>query len=179
MQWPICSLFSNHKGTPQPDKEKSTPIPSNLLPRKLVTESVDQWKEEYPDINLAKLKVQLKPFVDLVESREDNHVTLKLKHGTGYGTGLLDKPQINVSDWKSSKGTMFDCHEHGNIVQEWIIVYEGVMEIEFPDTQEKFTLAVGDCLYVSPGVAHSANTIEDVKYITVTVPAASGFPEGG
>lgn len=86
---------------------------------------------------------------------------------------LLNTGSIAILDCVFKRGTYFPSHSHPEI--EYIILYEGVMEVTLDD--EIVFLRVGDCLAIPANKNHSVMCIEDSKAIAITIPASKDFPK--
>jgi len=115
----------------------------------------------------------LPPFPECKDIKGDVKL-YDMKEGDCEGIRLFQEDNIiNVSRWKSSKGTLFPRHIHDSV--EVIIVYKGSMNLTLGDGFRR-NIVVGDHAYIPPKTTHKAHFPDDCEYVTITIPPAEGFP---
>jgi quercetin dioxygenase-like cupin family protein len=135
----------------------------------------NQYVIEEPE-SLTKLKLMtegMAPSLDTFACTTSDVVEYEMDKGMAVAFGLWKQKKIAVSRTIFSSGSLFPEHSHNE--KEFIIVYEGHLDIIVEG--KTTSLTPGDTITICPGQAHSAKAIVDTKVIAITVPAAEGFPE--
>lgn len=121
---------------------------------------------------LRSLTNSLPTFDEIIRSQSPAFTEIKMEKGVGFGWCLMDIPEINVSRWFSSNGSIFPQHSHEE--REWLVCYQGKMQVIFSDSVK--TLRAGSYVHVKPGAIHSMEFVEDTWYIAVIIPSDLSFP---
>ena len=140
-------------------------------------------------VDLSKLETQTKKLIDLkntVLRKHDSFVEYNVKNGTSLGFGLFKNGTIAVQRAFGTKGTKFPEHQHNE--QEYIIVYEGEIEIFCDnlftinncvanDQTSPVILKEGDCAYFPPNTNHHLTYLQDSWIIGIIIPSVGGYPD--
>lgn len=86
---------------------------------------------------------------------------------------FLNGKHICVDHWEASAGAEFPWHAHNE--KEWIIVYEGYGRVFYKDGSVA-DLVSGESVYHDAFVEHRAEIYNDIKFVTVVIPASPDFP---
>lgn len=121
---------------------------------------------------LRSLTESLPNFERLVKSRKPGYIEMDMEEGHGFGFNLLNQDEISVARWFNSSGTVFQKHAHPE--REWIIVYEGSINVVYEDKVKSF--GVGEYCYHGPNVLHGATFDEDCWYLAITIPSSEDWP---
>jgi quercetin dioxygenase-like cupin family protein len=126
--------------------------------------------------SLTKLKLMtegMAPSLNAFACTTSDVIEYEMEKGAAISFGLWKQESIAVARTFFSGGSIFPEHSHNE--KEFIVVYEGQMDITI---EEKTTaLTAGDMIVVCPGQAHGAVAVGDTRIIAITIPAAEGFPE--
>ena len=126
--------------------------------------------------SLTKLKLMtegMAPSLGAFAGGQPDVIEYEMEKGTAIAFGLWKQKDVAVSRTFFSGDSIFPEHSHNE--KEFIIVYEGQMNVTVEG--KIITLTPGDLVTICPGQAHSAEAVVDTRIIAVTVPAAEGFPE--
>ena len=100
-------------------------------------------------------------------------VQYDMQEGTCLGFALLSEPGIGVQKSFMSSGSIFGEHQHDSV--EWLIVYDGHLEVELED---KLTdLEPGGSVRIPEQTWHTVRALRDTWLIGVTVPMEAGYPD--
>ncbi len=118
------------------------------------------------------------PFTDTVSPGPEGNICFHVGHireCQGRGLNLFNAPQVGVLRGELNANMHLPMHFHE--VNEWIIVYEGALEMHVAG--EVVRLTVGQGTYIPAGTKHDLRAPVKTKVIAVTVPCEPGFPTGG
>jgi quercetin dioxygenase-like cupin family protein len=106
---------------------------------------------------------------DVVEMRSDEPGTLI------FGRGCYHADEVNVARWYMSAGASIERHVHD--AREWLLVYEGCMEITLNGNVHK--IEAGQGIEIPPNITHKARWPRGTRLISVTIPSVEGMPDAG
>lgn len=121
--------------------------------------------------NLDRLRELTYKLADLA-NYEEGCVVYNVSRGRCFGISLMDSRDIGVQKVYVEKGTEFPSYTHDS--RAWLIVYKGL--VEFTVSGEKVKLHPGEYIYCDPGEPRSGFALQDSWLLTVSVPAADGYP---
>ena len=93
--------------------------------------------------------------------------------GIAFGFACLNEKNISVQRVILSGGSRFPRHIHA--VNEWLILYEGRLEVH---TNGKVVeLGPADSIMFPVGQPHATSVLENTRLLAVTVPPDSAYPD--
>lgn len=106
---------------------------------------------------------------------------LESEKGTIFTRGLKLEPGISVAETIFMADSECRCHFHKSPIKEWLIVYEGELNIlyesgDFNCKKKSIILKKGDFIILDPEILHKAFAKVDCKIIVITIPADENSP---
>jgi len=136
---------------------------------------------------LEKLTKDLPVLDPLVFANIGNETaSYAVEAGESTARNLMNVSGTAVADCCFSPGTVLSRHNHQE--KEWILVYEGILNIEIDGLEAKdierlmgngsnFSLGVGDFIFIPPKVPHVVTSSNGAKFIAITIPSSEVFPK--
>lgn len=139
-------------------------------------------------VDLSKVKETYQHLDDIVTSTNNSmtHYATTNDYGTFIGFGLYNDGDVAVQRVFMSRGT--EVPEHAHEEDEYVIIYKGTFEFAAKNggatCKGKYGKLVGDTIvlkekdhiYIPSNVLHGGKMLEDTWIISVTIPAAAGYP---
>jgi len=80
-------------------------------------------------------------------------------------------PKIGIMNTQAKKGTQL--HWHVQLVNEWLMVYEGEINVLFRD--KIVNVKEADYIFIPANIEHTTYAVTDCKVIAITMPKDEGF----
>ena len=121
---------------------------------------------------LRKLTNNLPDFANIVKLRRGKTIDFKVETGKANLVSLMNMKEISIARGFCTTGTIFPEHVHKE--KEFIIIVKGKCEQNVNDMMT--ILEPGDFIYIPPNAVHYGTCLEDIEYISFTIPASLEYP---